>query len=1065
MKIRFKILPIIATIAIIPITVIAQSNSNFFLADNGITITCPNAQIGEVGEVGGITYEAVDRALLIQRRDEGAQLNLVCVSKVTDLSTVFYEKDFNQPIGNWDVSSVTNMSMMFYRSTFNQPIDKWDVSKLVNMHYMFGRSNFNQPIGSWDVSNVEIMSGVFEVSAFNQPLNDWVVSKVTITSYMFLATSYNHPLDKWDVSNVISMGGMFQQSRFNQPIGNWNVSSVTDMAHMFQSSQFNQSIENWNVSNVTNMAFMFYASKFNLDISNWNVSKVINMASMFRHAPFNQPVNNWNVGSVEDFNFMFADTPFNHPIGNWDMKSAKNIGVMFQNTPFNQFIGNWNVSNVTIMVAMFLNSSFNQAIGNWDVSKVTDMRSMFSGSAFNQSIIRWCVTNITIEPEKFSLNSPLLETNKPFWGTCPNRLSTSSDTWTLPVRVSSNTGLFASATLGVNPAASDGLDSLDVPAPPTAPGESISLYTNHPEWNWILGSRVAGDIRASVDLSAVPITWELTLSSTGASTGELTLDRPEGLNWPIVVMNGSNRWLSRSGDLVVPFTFSAAGNQTFTVQVGDTTAPELQAGAWFEGPAILDVSATHPLDWQASDLNHLQSVELEVSHDDGATWNHIYTGTATAFNWTPSGSILFNESTRFSLKATDRAGNSVSQSTMSPISVIAPRQAVNWPQGWSIRGSAYAPTNQTNSVMGEAFRYGWTGAGYEQVSGFETGNALWVGSTIAGTDTLAGTVAGQGQNLQLPVGWSMITAPLLRTVYGDSIRVTHSGNGRSLWLSEAIDSMWVTAPLAYVNNAYAAANRMTPFSGYWMGVLAPGVSLELPIHAYSTTVSKESTQEEPMVRLLLQDGAAEQVLSVKQGSGVPAPPAAPNAERVGLRGVPTILGELYLVAGAQVDAQSTHPLVIGGSPRSVTLSWTDQTFAGMTAVLQLTDRRYDLTRANSVTLRTDEAAQIVTGPVSTSTESFDQGPLRTELHAAYPNPFNPSTVIGFTVGTQNLASLQTRLAVYDLLGRQVAVLVDGTMPAGRHRVTFDASGLASGVYLVRLEAGGEVFTRRMTLLK
>jgi hypothetical protein len=631
--------------------------------------------------------------------------------------------------------------------------------------------------------------------------------------------------------------------------------------------------------------------------------------------------------------------------------------------------------------------------------------------------------------------------------------------------VSSSTGLFASATLGVNPSASDGLDSLDVPAPPTAPGESISLYTQHPEWNWILGSRVAGDIRASVDLSALPNTWELILSSTGASTGELTLDRPEGLNWPIVVMNGANQWLSRSGDLVVPFAFTSAGNQTFTVQVGDTTAPELQAGAWFEGPAILDASATHPLDWQASDLNHLQSVELEVSHDDGATWSNVYAGTAAAVNWTPSADILFNETTRFSLTATDRAGNSVSQSTMSPISVMAPRQAVNWPQGWSLRGSAYAPTNEANSVMGEAFRYGWTGAGYEQRSGFETGHALWVGSTIAGVDTLAGTVAGQGQVLQLPAGWNMITAPLLRTVYGDSIRVTHSGNGRSLWLPEAIDSMWVTAPLAYVDNAYATTTRMTPFSGYWMGVLAPGVSLELPIHAYSTAVSKESTQEEPMVRLLLQDGAAEQVLSVKQGSGVPAPPAAPNAERVGLRGVPTILGELYLVAGAQVDAPSTHPLVIAGSPRQVTLSWTDQSFAGMTAVLELPDRRYDLTRANSISLRSDESAQVIVGPISTSTEPGSETPLRTELMAAYPNPFNPSTVIGFTVGTQDLASLQTRLTVYDLLGREVAVLVNGTMPSGRHQVTFDAAGLASGVYLVRLEAGGEVFTRRMTLLK
>jgi outer membrane protein assembly factor BamB len=88
-------------------------------------------------------------------------------------------------------------------------------------------------------------------------------------------------------------------------------------------------------------------------------------------------------------------------------------------------------------------------------------------------------------------------------------------------------------------------------------------------------------------------------------------------------------------------------------------------------------------------------------------------------------------------------------------------------------------------------------------------------------------------------------------------------------------------------------------------------------------------------------------------------------------------------------------------------------------------------------------------------------PTRTTLSQSYPNPFNPSTVVGFQLSVAGSA----RLIVYDLLGRQVAVLVNGTMPAGRHQVTFDAAGLASGVYLVRLEAGGEVFTRRMTLLK
>ncbi len=98
--------------------------------------------------------------------------------------------------------------------------------------------------------------------------------------------------------------------------------------------------------------------------------------------------------------------------------------------------------------------------------------------------------------------------------------------------------------------------------------------------------------------------------------------------------------------------------------------------------------------------------------------------------------------------------------------------------------------------------------------------------------------------------------------------------------------------------------------------------------------------------------------------------------------------------------------------------------------------------------------------VSTGLEDVEQ-PVKTELAQNYPNPFNPSTVIRYTLD----AGRQTRLAVYDILGRQVAVLVDGMMPAGAHQVSFDASALPSGIYLYSLEAGGERIQRKMTLVK
>jgi hypothetical protein len=83
------------------------------------------------------------------------------------------------------------------------------------------------------------------------------------------------------------------------------------------------------------------------------------------------------------------------------------------------------------------------------------------------------------------------------------------------------------------------------------------------------------------------------------------------------------------------------------------------------------------------------------------------------------------------------------------------------------------------------------------------------------------------------------------------------------------------------------------------------------------------------------------------------------------------------------------------------------------------------------------------------------------LSGAYPNPFNPATAIRYALPQAGAV----RLVVYNMLGQEVARLVEGLVAAGRHEVVFDGQGLPSGVYLYRLEAGTFVQTRRMTLVK
>jgi hypothetical protein len=99
--------------------------------------------------------------------------------------------------------------------------------------------------------------------------------------------------------------------------------------------------------------------------------------------------------------------------------------------------------------------------------------------------------------------------------------------------------------------------------------------------------------------------------------------------------------------------------------------------------------------------------------------------------------------------------------------------------------------------------------------------------------------------------------------------------------------------------------------------------------------------------------------------------------------------------------------------------------------------------------------------ISGISNNNNQVPSNYELSQNYPNPFNPSTNISFQLPQAN----NVKLVVYDLLGREVATIVNGYMNAGKHTVDFNASTLASGVYVYRIEAGSFTAAKKMILVK
>jgi uncharacterized repeat protein (TIGR01451 family) len=403
----------------------AQNNPDFYVAPNGVTCMCPNANFGDTGTltINGQTntYTKRTRAqldALIAANQNDPQIALTCTSGITNMSEMFeFKASFNQDISTWDTSNVITMRLMFrFASLFNQDIGDWDVSSVLDTRLMFeSASAFNQNIGNWDTSSIEDMNGMFlSALMFNQDIGNWNTSSVLDMSRLFRgATAFNQDISSWDTSNTTDMSFMFAGAMsFIQNIGGWDTSSVTNMASMFSSAiAFNTDIGNWNTSSVTDMRNMFDgAISFDQDIGNWDTSSVTIMFAMFYEAiAFNQDINNWDVSNVTNMNRMFygANT-FNQYIGSWDTSNVINMGSMFRNAvSFNQNIDNWNTSNVTSMREMFLNANaFNQNIGNWDTSSVIDMGFMFKDAdSFNQDIGNWDTSSVTFMHSMFAFAS------------------------------------------------------------------------------------------------------------------------------------------------------------------------------------------------------------------------------------------------------------------------------------------------------------------------------------------------------------------------------------------------------------------------------------------------------------------------------------------------------------------------------------------------------------------------------------------------------------------------------------------------------------------------------------
>ncbi len=184
------------------------------------------------------------------------------------------------------------------------------------------------------------------------------------------------------------------------------------------------------------------------------------------------------------------------------------------------------------------------------------------------------------------------------------------------------------------------------------------------------------------------------------------------------------------------------------------------------------------------------------------------------------------------------------------------------------------------------------------------------------------------------------------------------------------------------------------------------------------------------------------------------------------RGVVTI----YDGANAPLSGATVYVSVTGNTTQSLSgVTGSDGTVTLTTLKTKTCDGEwcFEVTNVVLTSGTYDSGSNLVTmacesGPVYNSqVGNYLSLPTGFALEQNYPNPFNPTTEIQFVIPNTG----QIILEIYNLVGQRVAILADGEYPAGRHSITWDASNVASGVYLYRLNTDSGVLSKKMVLLK
>jgi len=643
---------------------------------------------------------------------------------------------------------------------------------------------------------------------------------------------------------------------------------------------------------------------------------------------------------------------------------------------------------------------------------------------------------------------------------------------------------YASLTVG---AADDGTAGFDVgydhPSPPTPPTSFVKIYTNHPDWENPLGDNFSQDIYAELDLTDDMQVWEVHLLADNDGDATVTFAFSDLLPAvPVyiyqeeeVVRSVGKKQKETTRDLVFKeqitnnesYTFSLVANeeQTFYLAVGDATPPEL-AVTYPNGLEFLQSGEEATFAWEVTDGYLIDENVISISYDE-VDYTEIGVTTENSITFTPENALSNN--CYLKVVSTDFAENVSEDISDYEFTVVGNEFANTLATGWHLWSSALAFENTlaeqiADDYEGAYYPYAWADGGYTIPENIGVAQSIWLGFMEDAEFNVAGTPYLIEQEVATELGWNLIANPLVRDV--DKSMLIVVVDEVEYTFADAVANGFIENSVYGFNlGEYINIDALSYANGYWFGSFVDGVTIKFAPH--EEIVARETVEREYFWQVEINNlniAGMENTNPAWDVNDAPFPPA-------------TTLGfvaELYIThpewenplgnnfssdvrpIADLTDAQ-TYELVIT-EPQTLTWTLTDID-AEIEVILTINGVDYDLKVLDELVVEPCNATLVI-GDVLDANENEIE--LVTKLNGNYPNPFNPTTTISFSLSAEDTENAE--IEIFNIKGQKVETLQINN--SANQQIIWNAEQQASGVYFYKLVVGNKVVdTHRMILLK